>query len=695
VPERFLLVGIRTPRVDRKPRLRCSCSGREESACPFAGSGFRNHSMPMNAVAFLWLVAAMLLAPGVVLAQTSVPPAISQPPKSKSATDKTALLLPPSAPALAIVLPEPTASERAVLNAKSRTTSSKAKIADKRLAIGFARPVPPAQRSLHLSDLDWTALDDGGRATQIRLTSPGAAALRVQLALSDAPAGLRFRFASASSGRVFGPYPAAVATQSAYWSPVLEGDTATIEIALPADTTVGDATVSLPMVSHLVIGGAALKQADPLGAIGTAGACEVDVACMSTTVQQQAATAINAVARVVLTDLGQTYLCSGTLINDSIASGTPYFLFANHCIDDDDGDPAASKGNPAAAAASINTFWFFQAEQCGVDTSSDVNFVMLAGGAKLLGRGVDFDWNLLLLNDAPPAGATFAAWNASAPVAAGTGADGIHHPNGDLKKFSEGSVHGYDSYSDGSSFVAMQWSQGVTEPGSSGSGLFTYNAIGNYYELRGALSGGNSSCSVQDRDGIDDYSRLDVALPLIAQYLTPTAVDPAKKVLVVEYYDATLDDYFITANQAEIQDLDSGVHPGWVRTGLTFLAYSDPTVAPADAQPVCRFYVLPQVGDSHFYSADPAECAATTVKFAGTWLEESAAVFYIQVPNQSTGVCPANTRPVFRFVNDANGLHHRYTAEVDVRDSISSDGGWTEEGYGAAPAASVMCSPTV
>ena len=52
---------------------------------------------------------------------------------------------------------------------------------------------------------------------------------------------------------------------------------------------------------------------------------------------------------------------------------------ANHCIDDES-DPAASKGNPAAAAASINTCWFFQAEKRGIDTASDVSFVMLPGG---------------------------------------------------------------------------------------------------------------------------------------------------------------------------------------------------------------------------------------------------------------------------------------------------------------------------
>ena len=192
-----------------------------------------------------------------------------------------------------------------------------------------------------------------------------------------------------------------------------------------------------------------------------------------------------------------------------------------------------------------------------------------------------------------------------------------------------------------------------------------------------------------------NYSRLDVALPLLAKYLTPDAPNTARKTLVVEYYAASLDDYFITADASEIQGLDAGVHPGWVRTGLTFLAYSDPSLAPAGTSPVCRFYVLPQAGDSHFYSADPAECAATATRFAGTWQQESPALFYIQVPNHATGACPAGTRPVYRFLKNSNGLHHRYTAEVDVRNSTVTDGGWTQEGYGALPSTAVMCTPTI
>jgi len=628
-------------------------------------------------------------------AQLSAPPATYLPASANKAQVEPSLLLPMDAPAHAILLPTPTVAERAALMPKRATTPSKDGVATKRrrLTIGFARNVAANQASFALADLAWSRTEDGAQAAHISLTSSGAAAIRIGLVVSNAPSALEMRFRGSGSAQAFGPYAANVARESIYWSPVLEGETGVIELTLPAGVSPGAGTVTLPMISHLVVSGNSLRQADPLGQIGAAGACEVDVACLSPTLQQQAATAINAVARMVFTDHGLTGICSGTLVNDTTTSFTPYFFTANHCIDDDDDDVGASKANPSIAAATINTYWFFQTSVCGQDTASNVNFVIVAGGAKVLGRSVDFDWDLLRLNNAPPSGATFAAWNASPLSASGTPADGIHHPEGDLKKFSQGVTQGFQSDNNGS-FISMRWTQGVTEPGSSGSGLFTYNAAQNYYELRGALYGGDSACDTAHQSAIDVYSRLDIALPLVAQYLTPNAANPAKETLVVEFYNVVLDDYFITAVPSEIQDLDNGVHPGWLRTGLTFLAYSDPSVAPSGARPVCRFYVLPQAGDSHFYSADPAECAATAIKFAGTWVEESPALFYILLPNTTNGACPANTRAVFRFLNNANGLHHRYTAEVRVRDSTLSDGGWILEGYGSPPAQTVMCSPT-
>ena len=628
-------------------------------------------------------------------AQLSVPPATYRPPTAGKAQMEPALLLPLDAPARGILLSTPTSAERAAWTSTRATTLSRDGIAPKRrrLTIGFARKVSAAQGSFKLAGLAWSATEGGMQAAHVSLTSTGAAAMRIGLVISSAPATLGMRFKGTGSTQAFGPYSAEVARESIYWSPVLEGETGIIEFTLPAGVSPGAGAVSLPMISHLVVAGNALRQADPLGKIGHAAACEVDVACLSPALQQQSLSAVNAVARLLVTDKGQTGLCTGTLINDATTSFTPYFFTANHCIDDDDLDVGASKAHPAITAATINTYWFFQTSVCGQDIASNVNFVIVAGGAKLLGRSVDFDWTLLRLNSAPPAGASFAAWNASPLSASGTPAAGIHHPAGDLKKFSRGATQGFGSFDNGS-FITMQWTQGVTEPGSSGSGLFTYNAGQNYYELRGALYGGDSACDAAHQSATDVYSRLDVALPLVTQYLTPNAANPTNQVVVVEFYNSALDDYFITANQGEIQDLDNGVHAGWLRTGLTFLAYSDPNVAPSGVVPVCRFYVLPQAGDSHFYSASPKECGETAMKFAGIWLEESSALFYILLPNALTGDCPANTRAIFRFLNNANGLHHRYTSDLSVRDSTILDGGWTLEGYGNPPAQTVMCSPT-
>ena len=84
------------------------------------------------------------------------------------------------------------------------------------------------------------------------------------------------------------------------------------------------------------------------------------------------------------------------------------------------------------------------------------------------------------------------------------------------------------------------------------------------------------------------------------------AAPPVVAVPVVEYYNAALDHYFMSSLAADIAALDSGALKGWARTGLAFNAFPQ---AVAGANPVCRFYLPPANGDSHFYSASPAECA--------------------------------------------------------------------------------------
>jgi len=143
----------------------------------------------------------------------------------------------------------------------------------------------------------------------------------------------------------------------------------------------------------------------------------------------------------------------------------------------------------------------------------------------------------------------------------------------------------------------------------------------------------------------------------------------------------------MTADANEINLLDTGVLRGWERTGVRFLAF---TSQQPGTNPVCRFYLSPPLPDSHFYSADPAECARVRAQFPD-WTYEGPAVFYIYLPNQVTGACPTGTRAIWRFFH-SRVTNHRYTPEVTIRDDLRADPGWIAEGYGLD--AVIMCSPT-
>jgi serine protease len=157
---------------------------------------------------------------------------------------------------------------------------------------------------------------------------------------------------------------------------------------------------------------------------------------------------------------------------------------------------------------------------------------------------------------------------------------------------------------------------------------------------------------------------------------------------VVEFYHAARDHYFISANAQEIRDLDNGVHAGWQRTSRGFSAYIRPA---AGLSPVCRFYIPPANGDSHFFSASPAECAQTRQRFP-SFDYEAPDVFYVALPDSATGVCPAGTVPVYRVFDNRADANHRYTTSRSVVDQMMAQG-WIAEGYGPGPYYPIMCAP--
>lgn len=159
---------------------------------------------------------------------------------------------------------------------------------------------------------------------------------------------------------------------------------------------------------------------------------------------------------------------------------------------------------------------------------------------------------------------------------------------------------------------------------------------------------------------------------------------------VVEFYNPDLNNYFITADPTEQAFVDSGAVGRWQRTGNTF--------ATGGPNQVCRFYgnslINPATGtiygpNSHFYTADPAECAGLKAMYtpnAKSWKFESND--FLTTPAVS-GACASGLVAVYRAYNNgfAKGIdsNHRITSNHAVYlQNVAA--GWSGEGV-------VMCAP--
>lgn len=412
--------------------------------------------------------------------------------------------------------------------------------------IGPARSLPQsASTAATAALLAWQTLADGSKVAALRFQSAGAQGLRLGIVVEQMPAEAVLRFYAPDGAASYGVTGSEVlatiarnqqagdtsAAARTYWSPDVGGDTVVLEVELPAGTDPAALRIAVPQLSHFRVApqalvdafaGAASSTAAATGApalvpkAGTADFCEVDTAC-----NPDYANESNAVARMLFVDQGTSYLCTGTLLNDTASSGTPYFLSARHCI------PSQT------VASTLTTYWFFRAAACN-GASLDARASTLKGGATLLATDGATDTALMRLNEAPPSGAVFAGWDAYTPLL-GQAAALLHHPNGDWQKLSLGSLQQFSSCTlsaDGGSFscsgaasvsdnyLGVQWSSGATAPGSSGGGLFAGQNGARY--LVAHLTAGSASCTVSG--GMDFFGRFDLAFAAgLKQWLAPAS----------------------------------------------------------------------------------------------------------------------------------------------------------------------------
>lgn len=349
----------------------------------------------------------------------------------------------------------------------------------------------------------WEDAGSGVSRWRTRLLSPGARALSMEFADFHIPEGGELWVYSQDGKAVQGPYTAQNHTpEGMLWTALVGGDSVVIEARIPT---------ALREQLHLELGRVFHSEIDPskdslINPTGHAGACNINVACSEgNDWTDEARSTVVLVFPVNSTQLGA---CTGVLVNSVRQDNTPYVLTANHC---------RIRSTGTSRASSVVVHWLYQGSACD-DTSAPDNITQ--SGTTFIARDDATDFTLLKLNAAPPAGANayFAGWDVTnTPATAGAG---LHHPVADIKKISRFNTPLVrDQIALGGSVVnawrVTRWADGVTEGGSSGSGLWNEE-----HHVVGLLSGGRSQCKSETKttDGVttqygpdqpDFYARLD------------------------------------------------------------------------------------------------------------------------------------------------------------------------------------------
>ncbi|RLJ38379.1 hypothetical protein C8C98_2106 [Acidovorax sp. 106] len=509
--------------------------------------------------------------------------------------------------------------------------------------------------------LDWQVTANGGRVAAISFRAEGAYGLRLGVLVNQLPGGATLRvYAQSSPDKVFeisghDVLQTVERNQAAgdlsdagrtWWTPDTGAAEATLEIELPPGIPAAAAlNVAVPHLSHIYENLALPtaqeyeEQVQVTKDIGDSDFCNTDATCSTSLTVER-----NSVARMIFVRAdGRAYLCTGTLLNDVSSSGRPYFLSANHCVSDQ------------TVASTLQTDWFFRSPRCN-SGSVQSSTTKRSRGAQLLYVSSETDTSFMLLNDTPPAGATFAGWG-TAPVDPGAAVVGLHHPSGDLLKISNGvlvgqtncvaeGATGFRCSGTAGNFYRVTWSQGVTEGGSSGSAIFQNSKV------VGTLYGGSTACTVSG--GYDYYGRFDIAYSAALKTWLAAAAS-AERVAVYRFYNAKTGAHFYTASASE-RDFVIRTYPEFAYETEAFYVYPD---ASTGKEPVFRFYNA--TSGAHFYAGSAAERDLVISRFPDFRYEIVS--WYSQVNSGNAA------SPVYRFYNSKTGAHF-YTISALERDLV-------------------------
>ncbi|MGC8738101.1 MAG: trypsin-like peptidase domain-containing protein [Candidatus Hydrogenedens sp.] len=316
---------------------------------------------------------------------------------------------------------------------------------------------------------------------------------------------------------IWGPFSLQEIKKIDGWLPTCFTDRITVVCWVPADKSVEDVVFKIKEVIGIY--------QDPMSLLAKAGSCNLDVTCYPDWYDTS-----KGIIGLGIVGTPYALFCTGTLINDNDpCTQIPYVLTANHCVNSQTG----TRGGD-----SLEFYWFYQTATCnGVPpslstvprTTGGADYLAGMSGTASYGGGNDF--TLLRMRNNPPVGAVYVGWTTMVP-ALGTSVTDVHHPSGSYKRISFGSKTNIDNpFSN--FFHEVQWSQGTTEPGSSGSPLMLTST----QQIIGQLWGGGASCSTPDEP--DYFGRFDVTYNFTQQYLEQPKVRFYQQTLTITEANTT------------------------------------------------------------------------------------------------------------------------------------------------------------
>ena len=355
--------------------------------------------------------------------------------------------------------------------------------------VGLHRAVPDNA----LSRGSWDKLPDGTSLWRVAIQSELATGMRVEFSNFAVGAGKVWVHSGTSVDGPYtdrGPYD-----NGEFWSGTVEGDSVVIEYQ-PADgASSGEPPFHVHCISHQAFHASDLppQVSDP------AASCNLDVNCYSDWTTAKKSVAHLRFEETEGSEQG-TFLCSGALVATRDNSFIPYLLTAGHCIHDE------------AAARSLETLWKYESDGCNLGPPSSRGTLNSKNGGHLLGWGtIELgDFSLVLLPDVP-SGVVFSGWDTSDPQV-GSPVVGIHHPMGSYKRIAFGTTVdsvdvsiGQDP-APGGLYHDVIWDNGLTEPGSSGSPLFSGPGVIVGMLTYGPAIPGEELCTIGSIGGYGKFS---------------------------------------------------------------------------------------------------------------------------------------------------------------------------------------------